>query len=101
MTGLSYYQRYRGWILNKAKDYYKTDNERLKEQARDKYRNSYEKDKNKKTEYGRNWYLNNSEEEKRRLKEYQKNYCKAKSLNLIINIFYGFNNVCCDLIMRY
>ena len=54
MTDLSYYQRYRGGILNRAKDYYKTDKERLKEQARDKYRNSYEKDKNKKIEYGRN-----------------------------------------------
>ena len=41
-------------ILNRAKDYYENDKERLKEQARDKCRNLFEGDKNKKTEYGRN-----------------------------------------------
>ena len=35
-------------ILNKAKDYYKNDKERLREQTRDKYRNLYEEEKNKK-----------------------------------------------------
>ena len=36
---LTYYQRNRNVILNSAKDYYENDKERLKEQARDKYRN--------------------------------------------------------------
>ena len=36
---LTYYQRNRDVILNRAKDYYENDKERLKEQARDKYRN--------------------------------------------------------------
>ena len=35
----TYYQRNRDVILNWAKDYHKNDKERLKEQARDKYRN--------------------------------------------------------------
>ena len=35
-------------ILNRAKDYYKDDKERLREQARDKYRNLSEEGKNKK-----------------------------------------------------
>ena len=35
---LTYHQKKRGVILNKAKDYYKNNKERLKEQARDKYR---------------------------------------------------------------
>ena len=30
-------------ILNRAKDYYENDKERLREQARDKYRNLYKK----------------------------------------------------------
>ena len=47
------------------------DEERLMEQARDKYRNLSEKDKNKKKGYGKNRY-NMSEEKKQRLKEYQK-----------------------------
>ena len=46
-------------ILNRAKDYYENNKERLKVQARDKYRNL-------------------SEEEKR-LKEYHKNYHEAKN----------------------
>ena len=74
---LTYYQRNRDVILNRAKDYYKNDKERLRKQDRDKYRNLSE-EKNKKNQYGRNRYLNICEEKKTRLKEYQKNYPKAK-----------------------
>ena len=65
-------------ILNRAKDYYKNDKERLREQASDKYRNLSEEGKNKKKEYVKNRYRNMSEEKKQRLKEYQKNYREAK-----------------------
>ena len=51
-------------ILNKAKDYYKNDKKRLREQARDKYRNLSEEEKNKKREYGKNRYRNMPEEKK-------------------------------------
>ena len=43
-------------ILNRAKDYYENDKERLRGQARDKCRNSSEKKKNEKREYGKNRY---------------------------------------------
>ena len=36
---LTYYQRNRDVILNRAKDYNENDKQRLREQARDKYRN--------------------------------------------------------------
>ena len=52
-ANLTYYQRNRDVILNRAKDYYENDNKRLREQARDKYRNLSE-EKNKKREYGKN-----------------------------------------------
>ena len=45
---LIYYQRNWDVILNRAKDYYENDKERLREQARDKYRNLSEEEKNKK-----------------------------------------------------
>ena len=48
MSDLTYYQRNRDVILNRAKDYYKNDNQRLREQARNKYRNMSEEGKNKK-----------------------------------------------------
>ena len=48
MGGMTYYQRNREAILNRAKDYYENDKEKLREQARDKYRNLSEEDKNKK-----------------------------------------------------
>ena len=35
----TYYQKNREVILNRAKEYYETDNERLRRQARGKYRN--------------------------------------------------------------
>ena len=66
-------------ILNRVKDYYKNDKERLREQARDNYRNLSEEEKNKKREYGRKRYHNMSKE-KKQLKEYQKNYHEAKQL---------------------
>ena len=67
----------RGMILNRAKDYYENNKERLRVQAKDKYRNLSE-EKNKKTEYGENRYRNMSEEKKQRLKEYQKNHSEGK-----------------------
>ena len=36
---LTYYQRNRDVVLNRAKDYYENDKERLRERARDKHRN--------------------------------------------------------------
>ena len=69
---LTYYQRNWDVILNRAKDY-ENDKERLREQARDKYRNLSEEEKNEKREYGKKqisqyvW-----KKKKKRLKEYQK-----------------------------
>ena len=80
MSELTYYQRNKDVILNRAKDYCENDKKRLREQARDKYRNLSVEDKNKKREYGRNGYHNMSEEKKQRLKEYQKNYRETKKL---------------------
>ena len=73
---LTYYQKNWDVILNRAKDYYENDKERLREQARDKYRNLSKEEKNRKREYGKNRYLNMSQE-KKRLKEYQKSYREA------------------------
>ena len=50
---LTYYQRNQGIILNRAKYYYENDKEKLREQARDKYRNLSEEEKNKKREHGK------------------------------------------------
>ena len=50
MTNATYYQRNREIMLNRAKDYYECDKERLREEARNKYRNLSEEDKKKKRE---------------------------------------------------
>ena len=42
---LTYYQRNRDVILNRAKDYYENDKKILREQARDQYRNLSEEEK--------------------------------------------------------
>ena len=65
-------------ILIKAKDYYENDKERLKTQARDKYRNLSEEEKSEKKKYGTNRYYNMPEEKKQKLQEYQKKYREAK-----------------------
>ena len=50
MDNTTYYQRNREIKLNRAKDHYENDKERLREQARNKYRNLSEEDKEKKRE---------------------------------------------------
>ena len=52
-TDLTYYQRNRDVILNRGKDYYGNNKERLRGQPRDKYRNLPKEDKNTKREYGK------------------------------------------------
>ena len=47
-SDLTYYQRNKDVVLNKAKEYYKNNKKILREQARNKYRNLSEEDKNKK-----------------------------------------------------
>ena len=74
---LIYHQRNRDVILNRAKDYYENDKERL-ESKQEINTETYLKEKNKKTEYRKNRYRNMSEEKKQRLKEYQKNYRETK-----------------------
>ena len=51
ITDLTYYQKNRNVILNKAKNYYENNTEKLKEQARDKCRSLSEEENNKKREY--------------------------------------------------
>ena len=84
-TDLTYYQRNRDVILNRAKGYYENDKQRLRGQVRYKYRNLSEEEKNKKTEYGKNRYRNMPEEKKQRLKEYQEIIARLKSLNITMN----------------
>ena len=48
MSETSYYQRNREVTLNRAKDYYENDKERLREQARYKYRYLSEEKKKQK-----------------------------------------------------
>ena len=47
MDNTTYYQRNGEIMLNRAKDYYEHDKERLREKARNKYRNLSEEDKRK------------------------------------------------------
>ena len=63
---LTYYPKNRDVILNRAKGYYENDEERLREQAKEKYRNLSQEEKNKKREYGKNRYLNMCEEKKKK-----------------------------------
>ena len=84
MSDFTYYQRNKDVILNRAKDYCENNKERLREQARGKYRNLSEEEKKKKIKYGKNRYHNMSEK-KKRLEEYQKTIVRLEGLNIIIN----------------
>ena len=72
MSELTYYQRNKDVILNRAKYYYENHKGRLRKQARDKYRNLSEEYK-KKRKYGRNTYHNhNMSEEKKKTRRISK-----------------------------
>ena len=64
-------------ILNRAQDYYENEKEKLRGQARDKYRNLSEEEKKRENE--KNGYRNMPVKKKQRLKEYQKIYRGAKT----------------------
>ena len=71
ITDLTYYQKNRNIILNKAKDYYKNNKERLRDHAREKYKILSEEEKNLK-KYGKNRYHNMSEDQKIKTKRISK-----------------------------
>ena len=50
---MTYYQKNKEVILNRAKDYHGNNKERLRDEAKNKYRNLSEEDKNKDREYGK------------------------------------------------
>ena len=60
-TQLTYYQRNRDAILNRAKDYYKNNSDKIKKKARYKY--NIPEEKILKIEYEKNKYHDMSEEE--------------------------------------
>ena len=64
-------------IINRVKDYYQNDKERLREQARDKYKNLFEEERNKKREYGKNRY-HNSLKKRRKIKRISKKLSQGK-----------------------
>ena len=74
---LTYYEKTRDVILNRAKGYYENDKEGLR-YKQEINTETYLKKKNKKREYGKNRYYNISEEKKIRLKGYKKNYHETK-----------------------
>ena len=78
MNNLTYYQKKQRCDTKQSERLYENDKERLREQARDKYRQLSEEGKNKKREYGKHRYHIMSQEKKQKLKEYQKNYQEAK-----------------------
>ena len=77
MSEITYYQRNRDIILNRAKEYYKNNKELLQERA--KNRSLSEDEKDIKKQYQKTRYHKMSDEEKQRLKDYQKITVKLKN----------------------
>ena len=74
-TNLIFFQWNLDLILNRSKDHYKNNKERLREQARDKYRNLSEEEKNNMSQYV--WTR-----EKKTKKISKKIIVRLKSLNI-------------------
>ena len=64
--------------LNRAKDCYKNNRDKLNVKARDKYRELSEEEKYIKREYGGNSYNYMSEKNKQRLNKYEINYRRPR-----------------------
>ena len=91
-TQLTYYQKNRHVILNRPKEYYKNNCDKIKKQAKDKYNltekrlqkikfeknkyyNIFKEKKDKRREFGRERYCNMSEEQKNKITEYATSRC--------------------------
>ena len=85
MSNLIFYQKNRDVILNRAKDCYENDKERLWEQARDKYINLFEEDENKKMNMEKTDIIICLKKKNKNLKNIKKFMAGQKSLNIIIN----------------
>ena len=72
MSETPYYQKNIYVMLNGAKDYYKNDKVRLREEAWGKYRNLSKEEEKWKREYGKTKYHNMSEEKKTKSKRITK-----------------------------
>ena len=78
---LTYYQKDMGdVVLNRARDYYENDKEKLRKQAKNKYRNLSEEEKNKKENILKIDITICLKKKKIRLKEYQEKYREAKKI---------------------
>ena len=84
-TDLTYYQKNRNVVLNRAKDYYENNKDRLREQAKKNIGTYLKKIRIKKENMEKNRYRNMSEKKKQKLKEYQKIIVWQKILNIIMN----------------
>ena len=73
MIRTTYYERNRGAILNRAKDYHEYKKELLRERAKHKYRELPENEKDVQRQYQRDRYHNMTAEERQRLEDHQKN----------------------------
>ena len=83
---LTYYQRNWDVILNRPKDYYENDKERLRVQAGDKYRNLSEQEKNKRRKYGKKQILQYVWRKKTKTKRiWKKIIARLKGINIIMN----------------
>ena len=97
---LTHYQRNQVVILSRVKEQYKNDKERLKEQARNKYRDLSEEGKKIKRENMGGIDTAISLKKKNKIKRISKKLSRGKkSLNIIKNktVFQlRFNSVCCN-----
>ena len=78
---LTFYQRNRDVILNRTKDYYETEKERLRGKQKINRETYLKKKKIKRENMEKNKYRNMFEEKKKRLKEYQKFEAKRSEYN--------------------
>ena len=73
----TYYKKNKETILNRAKEFYENNKEKLRKKTRNKYKELSKEEKDIKREYGRNRYHSTSKEKNKMLKEYQKYYREA------------------------
>ena len=66
----TYYKKNKETILNRAKEFYENNKEKLRKKTRNKYKELSKEGKNIKMKHGRNRCHSTSEERNQRLKEY-------------------------------
>ena len=80
------YVRYRDVALQRSKEYYQKNKEKINEYARNRYHNMTQEQKNKQVEYRKACFNRQTEEKQNKMRQRAREYSKNRYHNMIVAV---------------